>query len=87
MHEMSLMKDLMAKICGVVEAHEARRAVGVNVWLGALSHMSKDHFSEHYVEAAKGTPAEGARLSIELSDDIDDPHAQDILLRDIDVEM
>src|SRR5689334_19462228 len=86
MHEHSLMKDLMAKIAAVVKESQARRAVAVEVWLGALSHMSPEHFTEHYEESAKGTVAEGAELHITLSDDIHDPNAQQILLRNIEVE-
>ncbi len=86
MHEQSLMNDLMAKIETVVKDNDANRAVSVDVWLGALSHMSPDHFTEHYVESSKGTVAEGARLNITLSEDINDPDAQQILLRNIEVE-
>lgn len=86
MHEMSLMKDLMAKVITVVNDNQARRAVAVDVWLGALSHISPEHFTEHYEEAARGTVAEGARLNITTSDDLNDPHAQDILLKNIEVE-
>lgn len=86
MHEQSLMNDLMAKIEAIVKENDARRAVAVDVWLGALSHMSPDHFTEHYVESSAGTVAEGAKLNITLSDDINDPNAQQILLRDIEVE-
>jgi hydrogenase nickel incorporation protein HypA/HybF len=86
MHEHSLMKDLMTKIETVVHDNHARRAVAIDVWLGALSHMSPDHFTEHYEESSKGTVAEGARLKITLSDDIHDANAQQILLRNIEVE-
>lgn len=85
MHEMSLMKDLMGKILTVAKENDADRVVSVSVWLGALSHMSADHFREHYEEAAKGTIAEGAELKTELSEDVDDPNAQEILLKDIEV--
>ena len=47
--------------------------------------MSPDHFREHYDESSNGTTAEGAELKIELSEDINDPNAQEILLRDIEV--
>ena len=85
MHEQSLMNDLMAKIMAVAEENNAPKVVSVGVWLGALSHMSPDHFREHYEESSNGTIAEGAELKIELSEDINDPNAQEILLRDIEV--
>ena len=86
MHEHSMMNDLMAKIKAVVNDNNAARAVSVEVWLGALSHMSPEHFTEHYEESAKGTVAEGAKLKITLSNDINDPNAQQILLSNIEVE-
>lgn len=85
MHEMSLMADLMRKIDAIAVRQSAKRVVGVHIWLGALSHMSPDHFRDHFVEGAKGTPAEGARLKIEMGKDPHDPHAQDILLQSIEV--
>jgi len=87
MHEASLMIDLMRKIDDIIEDQRAERAVAVKVKLGALSHMSPSHFEEHFDEASAGTRAEGARLELETVDDIDDPHAQDILLEAVEVEM
>ena len=86
MHEMSLMRDLMRKISEVASRENARRVVSVNVWLGALSHMSPAHFQEHFDEVAAGTLAEGARLQIETSEDIHDPQAQSILFRGLEIE-
>ncbi|NNE08020.1 MAG: hydrogenase maturation nickel metallochaperone HypA [Gemmatimonadetes bacterium] len=86
MHEASLMNDLMDKVLKVAEENEAGRVSGITVWLGALSHMSPGHFAEHYEESSRGTIAEGAALHCETSDDIHDPNAQDILLKNIEVE-
>jgi hydrogenase nickel incorporation protein HypA/HybF len=86
MHEASLMAGLMRKIDEIGAQERARRIVGVSVWLGALSHMSAEHFTEHFTDAAAGTNAEGARLDIEVSADTDDANAQDILLKSVEVE-
>lgn len=86
MHELSLMHDLMKKIREVAAREGARRVTGVNVWLGALSHMSPEHFAEHFAEVAGGTLAEGAKLVLERSDDIHDANAQSILFRGIEIE-
>lgn len=86
MHEMSLIHDLMKKIETVAHEQGARRIVQVTVQLGALSHISADHFREHFIEGARGGVADGAKLTIETSDDIHDPRAQDILLLSVDVE-
>lgn len=86
MHEHSLIADLMRKITAVAHERNARRVVSVQIRLGALSHISASHFTEHFVEAAKGTVAEGARLVLTSVDDITDPHAQDILLENLEIE-
>jgi hydrogenase nickel incorporation protein HypA/HybF len=86
MHEASLMRDLMGQIKKIAEAEQAERVVGVHVWLGALRHMSREHFAEHFVEAAEGSLAEGAELKITLSDDTRDPKAQEIILEGLELE-
>ena len=86
MHEASLMAGLMRQIDEVARRQNATQVVAVSVWLGALSHMSADHFAEHFALAAKGTVAEGARLDATVSDDLEHPHAQDLVLESIEVE-
>jgi len=86
MHEASLMRSLMRKIDALAAAEGASRVTTVRVWLGALSHMSAAHFQEHFEQVSTATLADGASLEIEESTDIDDPNAQDLLLRSIEVE-
>ena len=86
MHEASLMRSLMRKIESLAATEGGHRVTTVRVWLGALSHMSAAHFQEHFDQASKATVAEGALLEIEESADIDDPNAQGLLLRSIEVE-
>ncbi len=85
MHEASLMRNLMAKIEEIAEA-EGASVVRVSVWLGALSHMSAEHFAEHFETSAAGTCAEGATLAVTVSDDIGDAHAQDVLLESVELD-
>ena len=85
MHEASLMKDLMRKIESVAHDQRAIRVTGVSVRLGALSHMSADHFREHFAMASVGTLAEGAELKIAVITDLHDPHAQEILLESVEI--
>ncbi len=87
MHEASLMISLMRRVDDIAETEKAKRVVGVSVWLGALSHMSAAHFTEHFEQAAAGTIAEGARLDITVSDDTSHANAQDILLEDVELEV
>ncbi|MFN0086650.1 MAG: hydrogenase maturation nickel metallochaperone HypA [Blastocatellia bacterium] len=86
MHELSLIADLMRKIEGIAREQGARKVVGVKVRIGALAHISPEHLLEHFVEAARGTVAEGARLETEMPADIADPHAQEIRLDSVEVE-
>jgi hydrogenase nickel incorporation protein HypA/HybF len=86
MHEASLMRGLMRKIEEVAAGEGATGVVGVEVWLGALSHMSAAHFVEHFAQASAGTLAAGAKLDVTVSDDTTDPNAQDILLVSVEVQ-
>lgn len=87
MHELSLINNLLGKIDSVVKSNGGKRAVAVEVWLGALSHLSKDRFADYFEQFSRGTLAEGAWLDIELSEDIDDPNAQQLLLKNVEVEV
>ncbi|WP_040482022.1 hydrogenase/urease maturation nickel metallochaperone HypA [Luminiphilus syltensis] len=86
MHEASLMNDLMEKIARIARQEAVARVTGVDVWLGALSHMSADHFRQHFEESCKGSIAEGADLHIEVSTDINHPDAQAIALKSIEAD-
>ena len=86
MHEASLIRNLMRKIDALAKAERADRVTTVRIWLGALSHMSADHFREHFEHASRGTIANGASLEIDVSTDVGDPNAQELLLRSIEVE-
>lgn len=85
MHEFSLMADLLRKIERLAKDAGAGRVTAVKVKLGALSHMTPDHFREHFEQATVGTIAEDAKLDVEQSGDQYDPNAQDILLESVDI--
>lgn len=86
MHEHSLMNDLVRKILDVARRQNARKVTRVKVAVGALSHFSRPHFMEHFVQAAEGTPAEGARLDIDMLEGTAHPHAREVLLESVEVE-
>lgn len=86
MHEQSLMTDLMKKINAIALQQQAKKIVQVKIRLGALSHISADHFREHFSLAAEGSCAEQAQLDIEVMTDLNDPHAQEIILDSVEVE-
>lgn len=86
MHELSLIADLIRKIETIAHEQRADKVTGVKVSIGALTYISAEHLLEHFVEAARGTLAEGARLETETLTDITDPHAQEILLVSVEIE-
>jgi hydrogenase nickel incorporation protein HypA/HybF len=87
MHERALMNDLMREIDAVARADGATRVTRVSVRLGALSHFTPEHFREHFVDASRGTLAEGASVDAVLEDDIDDPRAAGVVLESVEVEV
>lgn len=87
MHERALMNDLMREIDGVARADGASRVTRVSVRLGALSHFTPEHFREHFVDASRGTLAEGAAVDAVLADDLDDPRATGVVLESLEVEV
>jgi hydrogenase nickel incorporation protein HypA/HybF len=60
--------------------------MAVRVWCGALSHFTPDHFREHFQRGAAGTLAEGAEVTVEISDDATHPDATGVRLESVDVE-
>lgn len=87
MHERALMTDLMREIEAVASADGATRVTRISVRLGALSHFTPEHFREHFVDASRGTIAEGAAVDATLGDDLDDPRAAGVVLESVEVEV
>ena len=86
MHETALVRDVVRRIEDVASATGARRVTGAKVWLGALSHLSAEHFREHYIIEAHDSIAASATLSIEASGDFDHPLAQHVRLETVDLD-
>jgi hydrogenase nickel incorporation protein HypA/HybF len=86
MHETTLVRDIVRRIDDLARATNARRVTGAKIWLGALSHLSAEHFREHFAMEARDTLAARAVLDIEVSEDPDDPHAQHVRLDSVDLD-
>jgi len=84
MHERALLTDLVREIEAVAAREGAEKVVAVKVRVGPMSHMTPAHFVEHFVDATRGTVAEGARCDVEPIDPRD-PLAQSIVLESVDV--
>lgn len=79
------MQGLMRKLLEIAEAEQATRVVGLKVRLGALSHMSPEHFQEHFDVASAGTIAEGATIEAVEETDLGSPTATDVVLESVEV--
>ena len=86
MHEFSLIANLLKKIDLISAENDHGRILAVKVNLGALSHISAEHFREHFCQATENTQITGARLDIEVLTDETDPQAQEILLYSVEIE-
>ncbi len=86
MHEHSLIINLIKKVESITRDNRAHKVKSIKIKLGALSHTSPEHFREHFEPLAIGTVADGADLDFIVSEDMDDPYAQDIIIDSIEVE-
>ena len=86
MHEMSLMNSLVSQVHQIASREGASRVLAVKVRLGALAHMSPEHFREHFNVATRGSIAGEARLDIETSDNQQDPDATGIINDTVEIE-
>ncbi len=84
MHEAALLRDLVREIESVAERERASAVTCVRVRIGPMSHMTPEHFVEHFVDATRGTIAEGAHCEVEQIDP-KDPLAQSIVLESVDL--
>ena len=86
MHERALMDDLVRKVLTVAEAERAVRVVRIRVRLGALSHFTSEHFREHWLDASRGSLAEGADVDAILDTELAGDAAQGVVLESVEVE-
>jgi hydrogenase nickel incorporation protein HypA/HybF len=86
MHETALVRDVVRRIEDLAQATGARRITGAKIWIGALSHLSAEHFREHYALEAQRSVAAGAILTIVASTDLDHPDAQHVRLESVDLD-
>ena len=87
MHETGIVRDLVQRVACVAAEADAAEVREVRVWLGALSQFSPEHFREHFDDETRGTPLERTALSIDASQDVDDPRAQQVVLLSVDLDV
>jgi len=86
MHERALLADLVREIEAVAAREGAPSVRSVEVAVGPMSHMTPSHFVEHFVDATRGTVAEGAECRVRGIDP-GDPLAQSIVLESVELEV
>ncbi|MGZ3775659.1 MAG: hydrogenase maturation nickel metallochaperone HypA/HybF [Pseudobdellovibrionaceae bacterium] len=85
MHETGLLKNMLKTISDLAERENAKQVASITIQIGALAQISPEHLQEHFDIESKGSIAEGADLIVEVSDNVIDPHAQEIILKNIEV--
>ena len=85
MHERALMEDLVRKVLAVADAEDASSVSRIRVRLGALSHFTPEHFVEHWVDASRGTLADGAEVDAAMDGSLDGAAAQGVVLESVEV--
>jgi hydrogenase nickel incorporation protein HypA/HybF len=64
MHEYSLTRQIVKIVNRTAEAHAARRVTRVRLVVGGGSGVQPDSVQAYFSQIARGTPAEGATLSV-----------------------
>ena len=85
MHEFGLMRDVVRIVEEKGREAGAERVVSITLRVGALAAADPEHLRAHFVEAARGTLAEGAELRFRQTSDLSDPDAQGIMLQALEV--
>jgi hydrogenase nickel incorporation protein HypA/HybF len=84
-HERALMDDLVRKVLAVAETEGAGSVARIRVRLGALSHFTPEHFVEHWLDASRGTIAEGSAVDATIDESLTAEAAQGVLLESVEV--
>ncbi len=86
MHEFSLLRSIFTKLDELQNENQGKSIKKITIKLGALSHISAEHFKEHFDQLNVGKPYVHAQLDLVVSNDQYDPNAQQVLLQSIEVE-
>lgn len=85
MHESGMIRGLVKQVEQIAAEYKASQVGEIQIWLGAFSNISAEHFREHFDAETPGTLLESCELEIETSTDIQDPNAQHVLLKSVDL--
>ena len=82
MHEMSLLRGLLAQIEAIARRNGADQVSVVRLKLGPLAHIEPGHLREHFTAAVRGTIVDSARLEIQTTEEL-----HELTLESMDVEI
>jgi hydrogenase nickel incorporation protein HypA/HybF len=85
-HEEAVLRDLVRKVNEVASAYPGKKVQRIELWVGALSHITGPQLSARWPTAAASTAAEHARIDVSTSTDLNDPRAQGVVLISVDLE-
>jgi hydrogenase nickel incorporation protein HypA/HybF len=85
-HEEAVLRDLVRKVSEVAGAYPGKRVQRIQLWVGALSHITGAQLTDRWPVAAARTAAEHARVDVSTSTDLADPRAQGVVLLSVDLE-
>lgn len=86
MHERAWLAALIRRVASVARRQGAKRVVAVAVRVGPWSGLSPERVREGFADAARGTIAEGARLTVTTVGDDDGPIERGEVLDSIEIE-
>ncbi|HXY12693.1 MAG TPA: hydrogenase/urease maturation nickel metallochaperone HypA [Thermoplasmata archaeon] len=86
MHEEAMLRDVVRRAQDVARSEGGRRVTRVRLWVGARSHLGGPELTARWAHAVTGTALAGASVEVELSRDANDPNAETVMLRSLDVE-
>ncbi|MEM4357083.1 MAG: hydrogenase/urease maturation nickel metallochaperone HypA [Candidatus Nitrosocaldus sp.] len=88
MHELALIKDIIARLEAIAIENNARRIRSIRLRFGALTHTPAEVFKEQFkiIAMAEGKSIlDGTEIEIEVADEMDD-NAQDVILESVELE-
>ena len=86
MHETALVRDFVRRIDQIARAAGASHVIGAKVWLGALSHLSAEHFREHFALEARDTLARHGDIGDRGVDRSDRPACSEARLESVELK-
>ena len=85
MHERALMADLVRKVLAVAEAEGAGSVARIRGAPRGAVALHPEHFVEHWLDASRGTIAEGSAVDAAMDESLTGEAAQGVLLESVEV--